>query len=110
VIAQSVGLNVPFARLMLISLSAVLTALATLIIGPMSFMGLLAPHLARLLGFYKPQSQYIAAIALGMWCMVLADWLGRYVMFPYEVPAGLVATLLGGGIFLLMMRKLGKSA
>lgn len=37
--------------------------------------------------------------------MSLADWLGRQLLFPYEIPAGLVATLVGGTYFLLMLRR-----
>ncbi|WP_298668858.1 iron chelate uptake ABC transporter family permease subunit, partial [uncultured Haemophilus sp.] len=33
------------------------------------------------------------------------DWIGRQILFPYEIPAGLVATLVGGTYFLAMMRK-----
>ncbi|MDP0172683.1 hypothetical protein Q7299_02460 [Glaesserella parasuis] len=37
--------------------------------------------------------------------MVFADWLGRQMLFPYEVPAGLVATLIGGDLFLADAKK-----
>lgn len=106
VIAQSNGVNVPFARLILVTLSAVLTALATLLIGPLSFIGLLAPHLASMLGARLPKQQLIYAAMIGVVVMVLADWLGRQLLFPYEIPAGLMATLLGGGYFLIILRKL----
>ena len=105
-LAQSVGVNVPLARRVLIVLSAVLTALATLLIGPLSFVGLLAPHLANMLGARLPRQQLPAAALIGAAVMMLADWLGRQVMFPYEVPAGLMATLLGGAYFMVMMRRL----
>lgn len=106
VIAQSVGVNVTMARLVLIVFSAVLTALATLLIGPLSFIGLLAPHLANMLGARLPKAQLLSAAWMGAAVMMLADWLGRQIMFPYEVPAGLMATLLGGAYFMVMMRKL----
>lgn len=106
IIAQSVGVNVPMARLVLIIFSAVLTALATLLIGPLSFIGLLAPHLANLLGARLPKAQLLSAAWMGAAVMMLADWLGRQIVFPYEVPAGLMATLLGGAYFMVMMKKL----
>lgn len=105
-VAQAVGLNVAWVRGVLIFICSVLTALATLMMGPLSFVGLLAPHLAKLIGFQKPFSQLFVAGILGMWVMILSDWLGRYLVFPYEIPAGLVAMILGGGYFLFMMRKL----
>ena len=105
-IARSVGINVPLARLVLIVSSAALTALSTLFIGPLSFVGLLAPHLARMLGARLPKQQLAAAALIGASVMMTADWLGRQVMFPYEVPAGMMATLIGGAYFMMMMRKL----
>lgn len=105
-IARSVGITVPLARLVLIVSSAALTALSTLLIGPLSFVGLLAPHLARMLGARLPKQQLAAAALIGASVMMTADWLGRQVMFPYEVPAGMMATLIGGAYFMMMMRKL----
>lgn len=105
-IARSVGINIPLARLVLIVSSAALTALSTLLIGPLSFVGLLAPHLARMLGARLPKQQLAAAALIGASVMMTADWLGRQVMFPYEVPAGMMATLIGGAYFMMMMRKL----
>ena len=105
-VAQSTGVNVSLARMVLIASSAALTAAATLLIGPLSFVGLLAPHLARMLGARLPGQQLAAAALIGASVMMMADWLGRQVMFPYEVPAGMMATLIGGAYFMMMMRKL----
>ncbi|MGR6981284.1 iron chelate uptake ABC transporter family permease subunit [Testudinibacter sp. P27/CKL/0425] len=106
VMAKALGLNLNQVRWLLILLSALLTACATLVVGPLSFVGLLAPHLAQYLGFHKAKSQLLAAAVIGATVMIAADWIGRQWLFPYEMPAGLVATLLGGGYFLLIMRKL----
>lgn len=103
--AQALGLNLKQTRWILILFSALLTALATLVIGPLSFIGLLVPQMARFLGVTKAHSQLFISAILGGMVMVLADWVGRQILFPYEVPAGLVATLIGGTYFLLMMRK-----
>ncbi|UOO80792.1 Fe(3+)-hydroxamate ABC transporter permease FhuB [Uruburuella testudinis] len=105
-VAQSAGVHVAAARITLIMFSALLTALATLLIGPLSFVGLLAPHLANMLGARLPKQQLFYAALIGATVMTLADWLGRQIGFPYEIPAGLMATLLGGGYFLLMMRRM----
>lgn len=104
-IAQSLGLNIRVVRFILILFSAILSALATLIIGPLSFIGLLVPHLTRFLGAYQPRQQLLLSALLGSVIMLLSDWIGRQILFPYEVPAGLVATLIGGAYFLIVMRK-----
>ncbi len=99
--ARSLGIGLNHARLALLLLVALLTACATLVVGPLSFIGLLAPHMARLLGFSRARQHLVGAALIGMLLMVLADWVGRQIMFPYEIPAGLVASLLGGAYFML---------
>lgn len=105
-VAAANGVSVSWARGVLIVLAAAMTALSTLTIGPLSFVGLIAPHLALMLGARLPQQQLIYAALLGATLMVLADFVGRQIMFPYEIPAGVVATVLGGAYFLWAMRKM----
>ncbi|WP_169708882.1 iron ABC transporter permease [Vitreoscilla stercoraria] len=105
IMAQSLGLNVPLTQKILVVLAAILTALSTLMLGPMCFVGLWAPHLAKILGFHKPLHQLMAAATIAVIAMVFADWLGRQIVYPYEIPAGLMATLLGGAYFFRLMRK-----
>ncbi|VGM96451.1 Iron(III)-hydroxamate import system permease protein fhuB [uncultured Avibacterium sp.] len=100
VVAQSLGVNLVQSRSILFLFAILLTLLATLIVGSLSFIGLLAPHLAYSLGFRQSKTQLLAAGILGGTVMIMADWLGRQLLFPYEIPAGLVATLLGGTYFL----------
>ena len=103
--ASALGIGVLRARLSLLGIVALLTALATLIVGPLSFVGLLAPHLARLLGLSRARDHMLGAVLCGALLMVLADWLGRQLLFPYEIPAGLMASLIGGSYFLWSLRK-----
>ncbi|WP_430517750.1 Fe(3+)-hydroxamate ABC transporter permease FhuB [Aliivibrio sp.] len=103
--STSVGLHCREVRLFLLLLVAALTTLCTIIIGPLSFVGLLAPHMARSLHQYRASHQLLAASLLGGSLMVLADWIGRVVWFPWQFPAGLLASLIGGGYFLYLMRK-----
>jgi len=104
--AQALGINVNISRLVLLFIVAVLTAGATLIVGPLSFVGLLAPHLARILGLTRAREQMAGAIVLGALLMMGADWLGRELIFPAELPSGMVATLLGGSYFMWRLRRL----
>lgn len=103
-VAQALGLNLKRTRGCLIFFSALLTALATLVIGPLTFVGLLVPQMTRFLGVKKVPHQILISACLGGLLMSLADWLGRQLLFPYEIPAGLVATLIGGTYFLFMVR------
>ncbi|MDN3522218.1 Fe(3+)-hydroxamate ABC transporter permease FhuB [Halomonas ramblicola] len=104
--ARALGIRLNGARLVLLLLVALLTACATLVVGPLSFVGLLAPHMARLLGLSRARHHLLGAALVGMLLMVLADWAGRQVIFPYEIPAGLVASLIGGAYFMWGLRRL----
>ena len=104
--ARALGVNVTWSRLILLLVMAVLTAGATLVVGPLSFVGLLAPHMARLLGLARAREQFVGAALLGGLLMIAADWLGRILLFPNEIPAGLVATLVGGSYFMWRLRRL----
>ena len=85
---------------------AVLTASATLVVGPLSFVGLLAPHMAKLMGLVRARWHLLGAAGCGALLMVLADWVGQQILFPQEVPVGLVSTLLGGAYFMWCLRRL----
>ena len=105
VTTTSLGMNTTFVRLVLLLVVAALTTLCTIVIGPLSFIGLLAPHMARSLHQYKATPQMLTAALLGAIIMVVADWIGRTLWFPWQFPAGLLASLIGGGYFLFLMRR-----
>ncbi|MCO5731247.1 Fe(3+)-hydroxamate ABC transporter permease FhuB [Rhizobium sp. SSA_523] len=98
---RSLGIGVARSRLILMLLIGAMTGAATLLVGPLSFAGLVAPHLARSAGLNRPMQQVYGAAIIGATCMILADWLGRTIAFPWQIPAGTVATLLGSLYFLL---------
>ncbi len=90
----------------LLAFASVLVGLSVLTVGPLSFVGLTAPHLARLCGFRRPLAELAAAAMIGCMLMMLADWLGRIVLFPDQIPAGLLATLIAApGVFALIARR-----
>jgi len=104
--ARSLGVDVTRSRLLLLGIVAVLTAAATLIVGPLSFVGLLAPHMARLLGLSRARDHMLGSVFVGALLMIAADWVGRQLLFPAEIPAGLVASLLGGAYFMWLLRRI----
>ncbi|KAF1011247.1 MAG: Iron(3+)-hydroxamate import system permease protein FhuB [Pseudomonas fluorescens] len=106
--AASIGVPVNRARLLILLFAGVLTTTATLLVGPLSFVGLLAPHIARLAGACRPLQQLWLSATFGATLMVLAEWLGRQVVFPEQMPAGLVATLVGGPYLVLLMVRRGR--
>jgi len=104
-VGTAVGMPVRAARTAVLVLAAVATAAGTLMVGPLSFVGLLAPHLARYLGLTRALPQVLGAALLGAAVMVAADWLGRTVAFPRQIPAGLMAATIGGPYLLWLLRR-----
>ncbi|PTE08658.1 Fe(3+)-hydroxamate ABC transporter permease FhuB [Mesorhizobium helmanticense] len=103
--ARGLGLPVAKGRLTLIVLAAILTALAAMFVGPLSFVGLIAPHLARLVGFARARAHLASAVLIGALLMIVSDWLSRMAAFPYELPVGLFASLLGGPYLVHLLAK-----
>ncbi|KKA43707.1 Fe(3+)-hydroxamate ABC transporter permease FhuB [Salinivibrio sp. KP-1] len=104
--AQSLGVKVGRARMLLLALVAVMTVSATLVVGPLSFVGLMAPHIARSWGAKNARAHMITAGLIGMGLMLFADWLGRQWLYPQEMPAGIIASLIGGLYLMVVLRKL----
>jgi ferric hydroxamate transport system permease protein len=88
---------------MSVAIAVGLAATAVSTVGTISFVGLLAPHAARLLvGSRHRQLLPIAAI-LGAILVTLADSLGRIILAPREIPSGLVTALIGAPYFLWLL-------
>ncbi len=102
-LARSVGMRPVRIRATLLLFSATLTAAATLIVGPLSFVGLMAPHMARMSRPRGPGSFMLMSSVIGGLLMMLADWIGRSVDFPYEIPAGVLAAFIGCPYFILLV-------
>lgn len=105
-IAMGRGVSVKWYYAILLTLIAVLSAVATLAVGPLSFIGLVIPHLALSLGAVALRSQLLLSALLGSILLVVADYLGRYVIFPYEIPAGTLSAIVGAGYFIYLMTKM----
>lgn len=103
--ARSVGMALTSSRVVLLLLAAALTAAATMTIGPLSFVGLMAPHIARMMGFRRTMPHMVISALVGGVLLVFADWCGRMVLFPFQIPAGLLSTFIGAPYFIYLLRK-----
>lgn len=103
--ASALGLPLRLTQLALLGLAAVLTGTATLIVGPLSFVGLVAPHIARQLGIQRAAPQILLSAVAGGLIMLVADWLGRTVAYPWPISAGLLAAFIGCPYFLWLMHR-----
>ena len=103
--SNALGMNSNIVRFLIIVVSTILITLATLQIGPLSFIGLLAPLMTRIIGFHFIRNQLLMSSLIGSILMIAADWLGRNIMFPYEIPTGVMASLIGGSCFIYLIRR-----
>ncbi len=103
--ARAVGVALTPSRIALLLLASALTATATLTIGPLSFIGLMAPHIARMMGFRRTIPHIVMSALVGGLILVFADWCGRMAMFPFQIPAGLLSTFIGAPYFVYLLRK-----
>lgn len=102
--AQSLGLSLPRARGAVVAAASLTTAAAVAVGGIIGFVGLIAPHIARVL-FGADHHRLIPVSALvGALLLLLADGLARTVLAPIELPVGIVTALLGGPFFLYLLR------
>ena len=102
--AESLGLPLAQARGALVAAASLTTAAAVASGGIIGFVGLVAPHAARLL-FGAAHHRLIPASALlGALLLVLADDLARTILAPIELPVGIVTSLLGGTFFLYLLK------
>jgi len=104
-VARELGVSLQRSRLIIILLAASLTSASTLLVGPLSFVGLMAPHISRLIGLRRPAQQIVGAAIVGAVIFTLADFVGRNVLFPYQVPAGMLATFIGGPYLMWLMSR-----
>ncbi|MDO5614457.1 MAG: Fe(3+)-hydroxamate ABC transporter permease FhuB [Paracoccus sp. (in: a-proteobacteria)] len=104
-VAGGLGLPLRRTRLVLIALAGLATGAATVLVGPLSFVGLMAPHIARRAGLARPADHLTGSALIGAGLMLAADFGARMAGFPYELPLGLFAALLGAPwLIWLMMR------
>lgn len=102
-IALARGLPLRLVRPACLTLAATLAALVTAWLGPVAFVGLLAPHAAVMLGARRAAEQTLVAGLIGAVLMLGSDWLGRTILFPTQLPAGTVASILGGSYFTFLL-------
>ena len=103
--AQTLGLRVEWIKLMVIAASSLATAAAVSFVGIIGFVGLVAPHLMRLLAGPVHRQLIPASALAGATLLVLADLGARTLTKPQELPVGVVTTLIGGPFFLWLLRR-----
>ncbi len=93
--SQSLGVPIMTSRVLILALCGLATGAASVLVGPLSFVGLIAPHIVIRAGFVTARDHLASSFVLGAVIMAFADFGARTVTFPYELPLGLFAAMVG---------------
>lgn len=104
-ILRGVGIKGPQLRVIILIGTALITAPAVSAIGPIGFIGLVIPHMARLICNNQPGQSLTLTLVLGSVFLVVSDLLARTLLYPTEIPAGVITALCGVPFFLFLLRK-----
>lgn len=103
--AEALGINTAHFRTMLFVLTSLLVAVIVSVTGPIGFVGLMIPHLARMTVGTEHQQLIPTTFLFGAVFLALCDTVGRTLLFPTQLPVGIITGLLGGPFFLgLLLR------
>ncbi|MGI9917180.1 Fe(3+)-hydroxamate ABC transporter permease FhuB [Vibrio owensii] len=103
--ASARGLNINIAYVALLCIVAILCSMVTTTMGPVAFVGLLAPHIAAMVGARLVREQIILSFLIGAALMLFSDWLGQVVVFPAQLAAGTLVSIIGGSYFIFLLLK-----
>lgn len=102
---RSLGIRVNAVRLIVSAAAVLLASISTAVVGNISFLGLLVPHIARLLVGNSHKVLIPYTMLLGAFTLLLADTIGRTIAYPYEINAAVVMAVIGGPSFILLLRR-----
>jgi iron complex transport system permease protein len=105
-VAIGVGVSIEKERIILLLTAVALAASAVSVTGGIAFIGLMAPHLAKALIGPRNQLFLPIAVLIGGWLLLFADTIGRNLLEPEGIPAGIMTALIGAPYFIyLLLRK-----
>ena len=103
--ARSIGVSVAKSRMVISVIAVLLAAISTAVIGAISFLGLIVPHIARLMVGSSHKTLVPYSALLGAVVLLLADTVGRTITAPYEISASVIMSVVGGPFFILLLRR-----
>ncbi|GAB6170446.1 iron ABC transporter permease [Clostridium carnis] len=103
--SKSLGFNADTNRIIISFIAVFLAGVSTSIAGIISFVGLIVPHICRIIIGSNHKYLIPFSCVLGSILLLIADTLGRTIAKPYEIPVGIIMAVLGGPFFLYLLRK-----
>nr|WP_242011121.1 iron chelate uptake ABC transporter family permease subunit [Vibrio furnissii] len=104
--ATSLGISVAWVRAGALLVAVIWTSAAVAVCGPLSFLGLVAPHLARQLVGGRHQQLLPTAMLVGALLLLVADLIARIIHPPLELPAGILTAIIGAPYFLYLLMRM----
>jgi heme transport system permease protein len=106
--AFGLGVDVARLRLVVIAVDVVLVAVATSLTGIIGFVGLIVPHLLRLLRGSDHRYLMLGSVLLGAMVLTAADIAARLLLRPAELPIGILTSAVGAPVFVALLRSRGR--
>ncbi len=103
--ATYLGVNPDKLKRRIMLLNTAMVSVATAFVGVISFMGLIVPHVLRLLIGSDNKKLLPASMILGATLLVLADLCARLLLAPAEVPIGIITSLVGAPVFIILLKR-----
>ena len=104
----SLGINVTVLRVMVSAVAVLLASITTAVAGAISFVGLIVPHMGRLLVGNEHKVLLPFSALLGAFIMLLADTTGRLIAYPYEIAPAVIMSVVGSPVFILLLKRSDK--
>jgi iron complex transport system permease protein len=103
--AQQLGVNVESFKLILLAAATLITAASVSFVGTIGFVGIIIPHIVRLI--WGADHRYLLPLAIltGAIFMILTDLISRTVLAPTEIPIGVITAICGAPFFLYLLRR-----
>lgn len=108
--ARGLGVNVNLMRILISLVAVLLASISTAVAGAVSFLGLIVPHIGRILVGSDHRAMVPFSMLAGAFTFLLADTIGRTVAAPYEVSASIIMSVIGGPFFIILLRRSKKYA
>ncbi len=106
--ARSLGIDVNKMRILISLIAVLLASISTAVAGVISFLGLIVPHIGRILVGSDHKALVPFSALFGAFTFLLADTVGRTIAAPFEIPASIIMSVVGGPFFILLLRRSGK--
>ena len=107
---RSLGMNVNATRIVISLIAVLLASISTAIAGAVSFLGLIVPHIGRILVGSDHRALIPFSALAGACFFLLADTIGRTIAAPYEISAAIIMSVVGGPFFIILLRRSRKYA